>query len=70
MSVKPCWKCGSIRWDCIDEHTVDCWDSASPGDTYSIPEAWMRCKDCGATWSEGGCEPEDDEVSENDDYEY
>lgn len=56
-----CYKCGSTNWDCIDEHDVTCYD-AETGEEYRVPEGWIRCKDCGTTWSDGGCDQDDEEV--------
>jgi len=56
-----CYKCGSTNWDCIDEHNVTCIDRET-GEEYQCPEGWLRCKDCGATWSDGGCEDGDEEL--------
>lgn len=60
--MKPCYKCGSSRWECFDEHDVECMDAS--GEIYSIPEGWIKCKDCGATWSDGGCDDGDEEIFE------
>lgn len=65
--MKPCWKCGSTNWDCIDEHDVTCIDKAT-GEEYRVPEGWIKCLACNATWSDGGCDSQDEEVDEREEY--
>lgn len=56
-----CYKCGSKNWRCWDERDTDCYDAATDTE-YRVPVGYLACNDCGASWTDGGCERGDQEL--------
>lgn len=58
-----CPTCKSSHWECLDESTIQCIDPRT-NEEYTSPIGFMRCKDCGARWSDGGCDGSDREIDD------
>lgn len=46
-----CPKCGATDWNCLDERTFDCWDSAGNWSGERIV-GYLACRVCGTQWTD------------------